>query len=92
MFLPGVKDLFLGLPLAKYHFRKKKHFYFILLFFFFLLYCNLLYLCICKISAILKPVNVGTMLQKKTKTVVAFDELNKNQTGVKYIFLFLVEL
>lgn len=63
----SVKDLFLSLPLATYHLRKKIY----TLFCFFLkLYCNLLYLCICKISEILKPVNVGTMLQKKTNQLL----------------------
>lgn len=68
MFLPSVKVLFLDVPLAKYHLRKRKNIYFILLFF--LLYCNLLYLCFCKISAILKSVNVGTMLQKETNQLL----------------------
>lgn len=47
---------------------KEKYIYAILLFS--LLYCNLLYLCICKVSAIWKPVNVGTMLQKKTNQLL----------------------
>lgn len=63
VFLPSVKDSFLGLPLVNYHLRKNKYYiYFIL---YFLLYCILLYLCICKTSTILKSVNVGTMLQRK---------------------------
>ena len=84
VFLPSVKDPFLGLPLVNYHLRKKNYINFIL---YFLLYCILLYLCLCKTSTILKSVNVGTMLQRKHNQLLHLISWT-NQMGSEIYFLF----
>lgn len=91
MFLPSVKDLFLGFASGKVSFKKKKK-SILFCFFFFLLYCNLLYLCICKNFCDIETSECWYDATKENKPVVAFDKLNKSDAGVKSIFLFSVEL
>lgn len=73
--MSSVKDPFLGLPLVNYHLRKKIYINFIL---YFLLYCILLYLCLCTTSTLLKIRECWYDATKNNRPVIAFDKLNKS--------------